>query len=385
MMRASSWADDVEQNIPNVSPATAQEDRNQWMGDRRAPSSWADRLNKEVSGAANLAGSHGPFHRDGRTTDRHTPSRGKTAEHQCKQDRVNKIHHWFGTSSSEESGDDDTDDDWSRVDREGRNLVRRKRSQDKLHKKMAEISLKARQMAGIGPINENDINVHMRKNRNYSQAKIQAVKTHLKNHYRYNQEELENIEILETKRNVKDNIVYIAVSNERDVKDIYSRKAEVRSDNTIVKSFIPPQYFERFSALNRICAARREQNDNLKTQIRFGERDLIVLTKEKGSQEPYRIENLYSFVDGEDLPAIDMSIKWKFQEDRPPRRRVATPSPDPASRQQNEDLVMNSNVSTTRQLSQSSQEDAFANKRRKLANQKPGFPAVEKNAMDITL
>ena len=382
--RTTSWAEEVELNAINNSPATAEDDRNQWQEDRRAPSNWAARLNSEVSGAADLAGTLGSHHRKCRKPEDHAPPARKPSDnHECKKDRIVKMHHWFGESSSEESGEEESNENWSRVDREGRNLARKKRSQDRMHKKMMELSLKARQMAGIGPIKDADINVHMRNTRDYSKAKIWAVKSHLARHYRYNQDELDNLEILETKRNSKDDIIYIAVSDERDVKDIYSRKAEVRSDNTTVKSFIPPQYFERFSALNRICAARREQDGNLKTQIRFGERDLMVLTKQKGSQDPYRMENLQSFVDGEELPPIDMSIRWKFNEDRPPRRRVATPSPDPANRQ-HAGTAVNPSASTTRQLSQSSSDELLNNKRRKLANQMSGFPADGKNDMDIT-
>ena len=171
----------------------------------------------------------------------------------------------------------------------------------------------------------------MKKTRNYSQAKTWAVKAHLAQHYCYNQQELDALDILETKRTNKDDIVYIATANEMDIKDIYSRKAECRSDDTTVKIFIPPQFYSRFSALNRICADKRSRDESLKTQIRFGERDLVILTKEKGSQEPYYTENLNVFTEGEELPEVDMTIKWRFHEDRPPRRRVASPHPSPAT------------------------------------------------------
>ena len=149
-----------------------------------------------------------------------------------------------------------------------------------MERKKAELTLKARHMAGIVPITSQDIEKHRRSTSDYNTAKVWAVKTHLAKHYKYDQEELDVLDILETKCNIKYDIVYIAVANERDIKDIYSRKAEFRSDNIVVKSFIPPQFWERFSALNRLCTQRRSQDDSLKTQTRFGERDLIVLTKE---------------------------------------------------------------------------------------------------------
>ena len=60
----------------------------------------------------------------------------------------------------------------------------------------------------------------------------------------------------------------------------------------------------------------------MKTQIRFGENDLVVLTKQKGSDETYKRVNMFDFTGGIKLPEFDMKLKWKIQEDRPPRRRI---------------------------------------------------------------
>ena len=76
----------------------------------------------------------------------------------------------------------------------------------------------------------------MKKTGDYEKAKRWAVKQHLAYHYRYNQRELDKLNILETKRMRKDDIIYIAVDNVRDIGDIYARKAECRSDKTVVKS-----------------------------------------------------------------------------------------------------------------------------------------------------
>ena len=242
-------------------------------------------------------------------------------------------------------------------------------------------------MAGIGPISSQEIDRQRLKSTNYEQAKSWAVKAHLEKHYRYDAEELRNLQILETKRNAKEEIIYIAVADERDIKDIYSRKAECRSDDTIVRSFIPPQYWDRFAALNRICTQRRTQDALLKTQIRFGTRDLIVLTKEKGSQEPYVVTDADSFAEEERLPEVDMRIKWRFQEDRPQRRRVASPSvsPHPASRQRQQERPTNPQI--TRQISQLSQQEEINLKNRKKQRttqneEQSGLPAVQN--MNIT-
>ena len=378
--RAASWAEEVERTLPTISPNTAKNDRDQWTNSRRNPSSWAENLNSDVSSAAEMAG-RARTRRSVNNPDR--PATRKNMKiHECKQDKIRKIHHWFGNSTEEDSSDNEQNEDWNLIDRESRKQARKKRALDRKNRQKAEIALKAKRMAGLGPISDQDIEIQMRKTRNYSQAKIWAVKAHLAQHYRYNQDELDDLDILETKRTNKDDIVYIAMANEIDIKDIYARKAECRSDDTTVKIFIPPQYYNRFSALNRICADKRSRDESLKTQIRFGDKDLMILTKEKGSQEPFYSEDLESFIDGEELPEVDMSIKWRFHEDRPPRRRVATPPPatttsllsSPADRQ-----------ASTRQLSTSSTNSTTVSKRQKLANQPLGFPANQKNDMDMTL
>ena len=72
----------------------------------------------------------------------------------------------------------------------------------------------------------------------------------------------------------------------------------------------------------------------MKTQLRFGDRDLEILTKEKGGEEPFCKVSLRDFLGRDNIPDFDHSVKWKVQVDRPPRRRVASASPDQAGRQQ---------------------------------------------------
>ena len=130
--------------------------------------------------------------------------------------------------------------------------------------------------------------------------------------YDYNQEELDALNIIETKRTNRDDIVYIATEIEEEIRDIYLRKAECWRDETVVKMFILPQFVDRFSTLNRICADRRSADDSLKTQIRLGHDDLIVLMKRKENDEPYMKEDLASFTDKDTLPAVDMTVKWRM-------------------------------------------------------------------------
>ena len=74
------------------------------------------------------------------------------------------------------------------------------------------------------------------------------------------------------------------------------------------------------------------EDDRLKTQIRFGDRDLEVLTKLKGSQEPFRQEDLKTFIGDSEIPEFDFRLRWNIQTDRPPRRRVSSSSPETENR-----------------------------------------------------
>ena len=59
-------------------------------------------------------------------------------------------------------------------------------------------------------------------------------------------------------------------------------------------------------------------------QVRFGHKDLEVLLKTRGSNEPFRLVNLRDFVGTETLPEFDHDLVWRNHKDRPPRRRVTS-------------------------------------------------------------
>ena len=71
--------------------------------------------------------------------------------------------------------------------------------------------------------------------------------------------------------------------------------------------------------ISRCCKEQREANSELKTQMRFGKQDVEVLTKLRGSDEPYKIVSLNKFCQGK-IPAFDDKIKWNKKKDKLPRR-----------------------------------------------------------------
>ena len=101
-------------------------------------------------------------------------------------------------------------------------------------------------MVELRPFDQEIIEKHLVKERNdFERAKKGAIKEHLRCYYKYNDKELDDLEISETKYSPKgEGIIYIAVENKEQIRDIYIRKAECMRDEVILKNFVPPQVFQ---------------------------------------------------------------------------------------------------------------------------------------------
>ena len=368
MVRENSWANEVEQEykkkeeddkkkeIKRREEERRTRDKQQWIDQRRIPNDWTAGLRAEV-----------------RPHDRCVEKTVKGVETISRIDgKVKKaVRHWFGDDSDSEEDsakEDDDHDEWNVVDRQKKNEIKKRRLNAKKMKKKEEVLEKVNHMVGISPIENEIIEYHMeKKHGDYEMAKIAAIKEHLSRFYKYNTSELDAVKIVETKFNKKvdgDNILYFATEDKQDIVDLYVRKAECKRDDVSLRNFIPPQIFNRFTAINKICKMKREENNKLKTQIRFGKSDLEILTKLRGSEESFKVINLNDFIGDADIPEFDFDVKWKCHRDRAPRRRVSSsrstsPAP-PVTRNSMEELPSR----VIRQLSINS-DDGVDSKRRK--------------------
>ena len=114
------------------------------------------------------------------------------------------------------------------------------------------------------------------------------------------------------------------MSTEDEIKELYYRKAETRNENITVRNYIPQNFHARFMFLSSVCAEKRVENPLLKTQLRFGRKDVEVYCKIKGEEEGFRKIELSDFTDEEKIPTFNHSIKWKRYDDKPPRRRLTS-------------------------------------------------------------
>ena len=231
---------------------------------------------------------------------------------------MKSLRRWFGDESEESDTTESDEDDWNEVDRMGKNREKIKK-QKKLRKEKEMNTLKkARHIIGLGPITDKALEHHNKENKgDFEKAKKEATKEYLAYFLNYDDEELENITIAETSVAKKDDIMYIAFQNEDDIKEIYSRIATCGDPEIYTRNFIPPQIYERYMCINRICNDKRAENPQLKTQLRFGDKDIEIMVKERGSNEPYRYVKLEDFTDQDEIPLYDHTKKWRPRTDKP--------------------------------------------------------------------
>ena len=81
-----------------------------------------------------------------------------------------------------------------------------------------------------------------------------------------------------------DDIINVAMATEDKIRELYTRKAELKNEDIVLRSYIPPNFHRRFMYLNSVCADRRSEDPTLKTQLRFGEKDVEIYVKTKGEE-----------------------------------------------------------------------------------------------------
>ena len=242
-----------------------------------------------------------------------------------KERKVRKpvaLKNWFGTKTEDLSESSDSSQEegdkfkWKEVDREKANLRKRKEKLQKMKDKKREICTRMQYMTGIGPIEEDSIKFYAAKGMDDEEARKAAVREYLRYFLSYNKEEIDDLEIIETKRANKDKIVYCAFNKKEDVKLIHSRRAASRNEDLLTRDYIAPQMWSRYIGLANEASEKRMKDKDLKTQIRWGEKDVEIWMKKKGSEENLVKIDLVEFMDGKQLPEIDLNIKWKASRNR---------------------------------------------------------------------
>ena len=239
---------------------------------------------------------------------------------------MKKFKSWFwedeSTEESEissEEGENTDEEIWEGVERKKRNRMKRERQKKRKNKIEANTSEKASKMIGLGPITQESIDFFEKQGHNFEKAKHEAAKEYLSFFLKFSEQEIEKLNIVGTQLVPKDDILYLALESTQGIKDIYSRIARCKNPDVSTRNFVPPQWYERYMFISKKCAELRNENHDMKTQIRFGKSDIEILTKHKGQDEPFKLARLETICGGETIPKFDHKLTWRRKNDNPRR------------------------------------------------------------------
>ena len=152
---------------------------------------------------------------------------------------------WFAdTSSDSDSTSTDSqeegDKDWNEVDRQRKNQRTRQARKLKKKKKMEDIAGRMRHMIGLGPIPKASLDFFADRKDDKAKSREKTVIEYLRYYLDFSEDELNELEIMDTKQASKEDIIYIALKNENHIREIHFRRAASGNDDLIVRDYIPP-------------------------------------------------------------------------------------------------------------------------------------------------
>ena len=300
-----------------------------WNEERVIPTDWTASFRKQLAEDAEKAGRETEGgkgrYRDCRNENKEYEDNTKMR----KKSGMRKLKKWFcdespiNTSESESESGGEQEMWEEKVQRRERNKDRRRKNLENRRANMRETATKASRTLGLHPIENKDIEEYSKKLGDPKKAVEKVVRNYLRDYLQFNSEELKEVEINDTKVSTKgDKTVYVSFNDIENIREIHWRMGELKNKDIIVKKFIPPQFWERYIHLNRACTAYRADNPDAKTQLRFSNRDVEIMMKTKGTEEPYRKVPFSEVTDPREVPAFDHRIKWTQRNTRPLRRKL---------------------------------------------------------------
>ena len=231
---------------------------------------------------------------------------------------------WFGFRTETEDSESEPETGWTEVDRRKKNEEKKRLTKRKKKELMETTATRASSMIGLGPVNQRMIEEHRRDRIPYEESKALLVRDFLMNNLDFDEIEMEELRIMETRLSNKgDGIINVAFETQEQTKQIHIRRAEIGNEDIVVRNYIPPTFYQRYMEISNICKEKRNDDAELKTQLRFGRKDVEVFVKHRGENMPFRKIDLKEFTDKE-IPQFDHKIKWKRYIDRQPMRKMNT-------------------------------------------------------------
>ena len=222
----------------------------------------------------------------------------------------------------------ENDEQWDGIaDRQAKNQEKKRREEEKKNIRIEKAAYIGRCRIGIGPIRQESIDYFNKITSDYNLAKKMAAAEFLQGYLKFDDEDLSDIAITDTKMSGKgDHIMYIVLDCPEKVLNIRRRLADCQNVEVKTREFIPPQFYARYTALAKYASELRARKSNLKTQIRFLQMDIGLFTKTKGSMLPFLPVNMEELEADCKLPAIEPNAEWNRRVDQPPWRRTSPSS-----------------------------------------------------------
>ena len=285
-------------------------------------SSWAKQLESELAGAAAEDGR--VWLADGKEQMERKEDQSSKEDNVWRRLGLNKkskskirkpieVKDWFGmdSSESESSSQDEEESEWSEVDRKARNRKKLNEKKIRRKEKIGQIVRRMKQMIGLGPIPKATRDFLENKSKDKKVALSMCVKEYLKYYLDFKDDELEKIDIVDSKLAANDDVIYVALGHEEQIREIYRRKAASENDDLILRDYIPPQFHARYMAIAAKAKETRLKDNRVKTQIRWGNNDIEIFTRMKGSEEGFKKVDLKEFMEQSSLPEFDGTVKWR--------------------------------------------------------------------------
>ena len=259
------------------------------------------------------------------------PSHSSAKEHNTGDKKKKKIlifKNFFedetDRSDSESSDDslDDSCDKWNEVERKKKNALKKKKSIEKKKTRTAEISIKMSHIVGIGPVDKQSLEYFEKTLGGRQEAEKAAAQEYLKYLLDYNEEDLIEAEIADTKVAASGDFIYIAFKSAVHARKVHFRRAASGNDELQVRDYVPPMLHSRYMAIANRAKEVRGEKPQLKTQMRWGEHDIEIYTKERGTKQGYKKTDLKGFMGENFLPDIDLAVKWQLRAPGLSRRKL---------------------------------------------------------------
>ena len=147
---------------------------------------------------------------------------------------------------------------------------------------ITEVLTKTRKIVGLEPISDADLSDHYTDTGDNTIDECNAIKgafnEFLSQELKMSPEEINDLGINNITRNKRENNikVYIHLNEEEMSSYIFKKAAIVQNRRVQIRSYIPPQLFQRYVDLSKNLYHGRQIEPTLKTQIRIGQPDLLL-------------------------------------------------------------------------------------------------------------